>query len=205
MLKDSLLQPSIKEERFPLTIKLKPYDLKLSGIIDRVDTSKDYFRIIDYKSSKHPFSKALFENGKDLQVVTYALMAKEKLTQEPLGVYYFSLKTEKIKLSLNDQNDPKINYQKYLKDNRLNGGQFEVVNSEKLNSDVYLNSDKLDYLQSKEVLTDLYQQIEDLILKGEYAITPDQKACRYCDFKGICHHEETEEENGTDSTTSTGD
>ena len=205
MLKDSLLQPSIKEERFPLTIKLKPYDLKLSGIIDRVDTSKDYFRIIDYKSSKHPFSKALFENGKDLQVVTYALMAKEKLTQEPLGVYYFSLKTEKIKLSLNDQNDPEINYQKYLKDNRLNGGQFEVVNSEKLNSDVYLNSDKLDYLQSKEVLTDLYQQIEDLILKGEYAITPDQKACRYCDFKGICHHEETEEENGTDSTTSTGD
>jgi ATP-dependent helicase/DNAse subunit B len=205
MLKDSLLQPSIKEERFPLTIKLKPYDLKLSGIIDRVDTSKDYFRIIDYKSSKHPFSKALFENGKDLQVVTYALMAKEKLTQEPLGVYYFSLKTEKIKLSLNDQNDPEINYQKYLKDNRLNGGQFEVVNSEKLNSDVYLNSDKLDYLQSKEVLTDLYQQIEDLILKGEYAITPDQKACRYCDFKGICHHEETEEENGTDPTTSTGD
>lgn len=101
------------------------------------------------------------------------------------------MKTEKIKLSLNDQNDPEINYQKYLKDNRLNGGQFEVVNSEKLNSDVYLNSDKLDYLQSKEVLTNLYQQIEDLILKGEYAITPDQKACRYCDFKGICHHEET--------------
>lgn len=205
MLKDSLLQPTIKEEKFPLTINLKPYDLKLSGIIDRIDTSKDYFRIIDYKSSKHPFSKALFESGKDLQVVTYALMAKEKLSQEPLGVYYFSLKTEKVRLTLTDQNDPKISYEEYLKENRLNGGQFEEVNSEKLNSNIYFNSNKLDYLQSKEVLTDLYQKIEDLILKGEYAITPDQKACRYCDFKGICHHQETEDENGTDKTTSASD
>ncbi len=205
MLKDSLLQPTIKEEKFPLTIKLKPYDLKLSGIIDRIDTSKDYFRIIDYKSSRHPFSKQLFENGKDLQVVTYALMAKEKLSQEPLGVYYFSLKTEKITRYLSEQDDPEVNYEAYLKANRLNGGQFEEVNSERLNSNNYFSSNKLDFIQSKEVLTQLYQQIEDLILKGDYAITPDQKGCRYCDFKGICHHEGTEEEDGTDSTTSTSD
>jgi len=65
----------------PLEIPLGEDTLRLRGFIDRVDRRADgAVRIIDYKSSsKYPYSKKAFAEGKKLQLPLYALAAQERL------------------------------------------------------------------------------------------------------------------------------
>lgn len=65
--------------------------LKLNGIIDRLDTNEEGFIVIDYKSSDKRLNMTDIKNGRQLQLLTYALMGERILKQTCLGAYYISL------------------------------------------------------------------------------------------------------------------
>ena len=64
--------------------------LCMHGFIDRIDASEGYIRIIDYKSSPKSLSLSDVQAGLQLQLLAYALYAKETFQKEVLGVYYYS-------------------------------------------------------------------------------------------------------------------
>lgn len=64
----------------PLLIRKNQKELRLSGIIDRIELACDRFKIIDYKLSKSPTSREM-ERGSDLQMALY-LIAFESIDPE---------------------------------------------------------------------------------------------------------------------------
>ncbi len=72
--------------------QFKIQDLKVGGIIDRIDQEGEILHIIDYKTGGTPLTQK--EADKNLQLSIYALAASE-IKQKPFGV-----RPDKIKLSL---------------------------------------------------------------------------------------------------------
>lgn len=79
----------------------------LKGKIDRIDIirkeNKNYFRIIDYKSSKHEINFIDLFNGINMQMPIYSLALEHELNKEnntkniASGLYYFAVNDVKIK------------------------------------------------------------------------------------------------------------
>lgn len=81
----------------PLLFKKNKRELRLSGIIDRVELADEGFKVIDYKLSKSPTNREM-ECGSDLQMALY-LLAFEKMGPEngqPLEGRFTVLKDQGI-------------------------------------------------------------------------------------------------------------
>ena len=65
--------------------------IQLHGIIDRIDTLNNTFRIIDYKSSDQKLSESLIKNGQQLQLLSYAIAVAKEDGIDPAGTYYFCM------------------------------------------------------------------------------------------------------------------
>ena len=84
-------------------------NIAMSGIIDRLDTCKSvdgktYLRIIDYKTGKTEFDVVNIANGYDMQMVIYAIAAKEMLKNSGVnadvaGIYYTAVRDSYTKLN----------------------------------------------------------------------------------------------------------
>jgi len=79
-------------------------ELRLHGVIDRVDRGPDGVRIIDYKTSgPWAFKQKALEEGKKLQIALYALAARDVLgLGEPVEGFYWHVRhaeASKLKLS----------------------------------------------------------------------------------------------------------
>ncbi|MGJ7913024.1 PD-(D/E)XK nuclease family protein [Neobacillus sp. LXY-1] len=84
------------EDREPAVIKLPSGEVKIAGIVDRVDQSKDgFYHIIDYKTgSTYGYKKnGAFNGGRQLQHMIYALAIEQHLGIDEGSVtessYYF--------------------------------------------------------------------------------------------------------------------
>ena len=70
--------------------------VELGGIIDRIDYFEDgdekHMRIIDYKTGNKPFSHEDILNGVDIQLIIYAMAAREFGDGDITGMFYNSLK-----------------------------------------------------------------------------------------------------------------
>lgn len=78
-------------------------NVAVRGIIDRLDTctdgDKSYMRIIDYKTGKTEFNIVNIFNGYDMQMVIYALAAKQLMQDgghaaEVSGIYYTAVRSK---------------------------------------------------------------------------------------------------------------
>ncbi len=165
--------------------------VKLSGVIDRIDTFNEYFRIIDYKTgSVSEDDKELF-NGTKLQLYLYAKAVKDK---ELAGLYYL-----KVDESYKKDGEKKVMATGKTVDDKdlalsqdatLSGGDAKFI-------PVKIVDDNLKGGITKEALSNY---LEYALKVGERAVgnmtegfiapTPSEKQCKYCEYASLCQNKD---------------
>ena len=165
------------EKEFALDRELKPYILKdkkdtnyfIKGYIDRFDNLNTQINIIDYKSKKveskiDQETQNKIDELKDIQLSLYILYASQEY---PDSKYFASLVSFKADKSI----DKKTNKREYNFANLCKNNESEIYNS-KFEID----------------LKKLIFETRDNIENGKFGFNnSDEKMCRYCDIKNICH------------------
>lgn len=173
------------------------------GSVDRIDTYKNYFRILDYKTGAQAKVKDSLFCGKKLQLFLYAKCIKEKLKMDCAGVFYFNCQTKyqssgstnRILQGLIKKDDEIV----LATDKRLSkyGFKGDVVGlTLKKDADKEFsftdrggiaepNLDRrLEY--AEEVALGGYREIKD----GYIEPKPLEDVCEYCPYRAICMHRE---------------
>ena len=204
--------------------KYKPIEIQLEdgkkieivGKIDRIDTAQTddgkIFRIIDYKSSAKNIDLNEVYAGLQIQLLTYMDAVCKEEDFLPVGVLYFGLIEQMIKV------DKKINEQEIenklrenfkmkgliladvkiiqMQDNNLaNGGTSKLIpagitSKGEINkrSTSGVNQEEFKILQ--EYITKVIKEIAKEILRGRIDLKPYNKKgktpCEYCSYKSIC-------------------
>lgn len=186
--KEDPMRPSKFEHRFEK--KLDHHPITLRGVIDRVDTYGDFFRIVDYKSSSKSLEEKKVKAGVQLQLLTYVLLAKEEFNLQAEGAYYFSLKQENLKMNpiglkrgkLTEENYPVLSNEEFIKQQRLAGWSFEPSHPNK----TYVKGATYSLDAIETVLNELFHLLVTHLKNGKIPLDPNEGACTYCDFKSIC-------------------
>lgn len=159
--------------------------IQFRGIIDRIDMNNDSILIIDYKSSPQSLSMERVRNGTQLQLLTYALIARI-LYQKPIqGVFYYGLSRRTIRYDTYSYSKTKgvkavdtASEQDMHKAHALSGWFFQEpeghFNDEtyysglmrKKNDTFYIHGKPYDIEAVKKYLTALYAYLKDSILSG---------------------------------------
>lgn len=186
-------------EEWPLSLDKK---LALRGFVDRIDTRFDYSRIIDYKSSSHNLSLPKVKAGLQLQLLTYALVIDHTLSQDVLGVHYFSFLNEVVdvmhsKISRNQIIEHSLDEFEimFLKKHKLSGWFFKQ-DASMYHSDTFIknitSTNKVskngyyDLGAIKDFLYTIYDGMAQTLAQGNIERNPIRGACQYCDFRYIC-------------------
>ncbi|MPM46376.1 ATP-dependent helicase/deoxyribonuclease subunit B [bioreactor metagenome] len=185
-------KPLAAEQPFQTAVQLKNIRMNLRGVIDRIDTDAEYYRIIDYKSSDHKPSENDFNKGLQLQLLTYLWLMQEQIAKKPYGAYYFSFSDKYTKvtaakyrrtnhtLEVYDQTDW---YETFMKEHQFAGWSFIDTEDKKIFS--------LEDISAR--LLALYQQLADRLLAGDINPQPQNEACKYCTYLGICRYYQQDE------------
>lgn len=181
------------------------------------DGANHMFEVIDYKSSSKTLSPASVKAGQQLQLLTYLCAAAELYGLEedisPAGTYYFSLSADNItdakktaalsvnrngfKLSeRNLRTDDKQMKTLMIASRRLNGWTFTDRTDAIDGEGSYVNGLKNHYSYDsvRECLETLYEYFYENLTgentegKPDISVNPVEKACEYCDYKGICRY-----------------
>lgn len=216
---NSNLSPVYSEYKFTHAIQLKDnLQLQLTGFIDRIDINKDFFRIIDYKSSPKILKEEYVFAALQLQLITYLVIMEKKLGLRPLGAFYYSfanpnlnmeyakLKKRPLGFEVYSEDD---GFNKLLKEKKLsgwitseyievmdaNGSHIKGVRNSKTSgintSTIYQSKTLYEYIQS------IYTLLADSILAGNIECKSVTGACTYCPYAAICanaNHSYTKEE-----------
>ena len=180
---------------------------RLHGFIDRIDANDRAMRIIDYKSSKKTMSPKSFAAGLQLQLVTYALYAKDHWQKTMLGAFYCSLKPENIAAPAGKMKRRPVMYVPYdksdweamrRKEQRLQGwfmhpdialidDEGSFIQGSRINKDGQVTARKLYPIeQLREWTMELYHTIVERILSGDVRCEPTEDACQFCHYQDIC-------------------
>lgn len=194
----SLMKPVAFEQPVQMTLSTTPVPIELKGIIDRIDASQEYFRIIDYKSSSKELSDVKFNAGLQLQLLTYLYIAEQLYDKRPFGVYYVSLQTKNTNDAIYGPKDKetkeyppmnaKMQYNDYLKSNCASGWQMEDSFDDELKQPIYFKAKEKDWDALKQQLLDIYHQLAASIYEGQIQTNPTENTCQYCPFLSICRY-----------------
>lgn len=204
----SHLAPFACEEEFWWDLPLsQEVSLCLHGFIDRIDASGGYLRIIDYKSSAKQLSEADVFAGLQLQLLTYALYARETWQKEVLGAFYYSLKNENLHAGAGKMSRRPVAYvsygpqermEQFMASKRLRGWtmhqDIDIIDDDgthilgvRASKDGKIKARKSYQLdQVKEYMQAMYEIIGKRIYHGEFACSPTEDACMFCPYKEIC-------------------
>lgn len=188
----------------------KENEIELVGKIDRVDETKDHYRIIDYKTGKIDSSAEDIYYGKKLQLALYLSAIKNK-SKDPAGVLYFPIHNEfasgkekaddSYKMKGFILNNPEVIKEMdngYSYENpksnfvfpELKAGKEAVKNNliEFKSSNGLMTKSQLDSMASYAKA--IASKAVDEILAGYCAPSPYKHSgsltCEYCEFKNIC-------------------
>lgn len=198
---DTNFKPIALEQKFYYDIN---DNMKIYGIIDRIDAYNDYIRIIDYKSSHQSLSGTKLKQGLQLQLITY-LMAMTQHGKKAAGAFYISLKTEnsttpaatvkKTKPHYIKNNEQEV-YNNYINNNRLEGWHFDIednfyfskdyVKSLTEKNDIVSVSSPYNFETVATIVEHVYQNIYDNISAGMIDCTPVDNPCGFCEYQHIC-------------------
>lgn len=171
-------------------IELLDGQVKIKGKIDRVDTYGDYFRIIDYKTGTVDASEKNLYAGVKMQLYLYSAVLKDK---KLAGLYY---------LPINDKYKGEDEKEALLVGKTLNEEQVLIAQDKTLKDNAkskWLECEKTEKGVKKAVEERILSAMVDYALKmSEQAvkqmkdgvIVPSayEKACEYCEFKGLCQN-----------------
>ena len=197
-IQDGIMQPSHFEYEVSALIDVQPYPIALRGIIDRIDTSNDYLRIVDYKSSSKELKDGHFEEGLQLQLLTYLMVASDLLNKRPYGAYYQSVKIENTDVPLYSAKDKvtktrvpmneTLLQDAYVKNNAAKGWRVEDVNGDEFVQAKYFDYKDKNFDELKSILLAKYQEIVQNITSGKIAPNPTENSCGYCPYAAICRY-----------------
>lgn len=208
-------KPKYEEFMFGEKGKVKGLDLgngiKLEGKVDRVDTFKDTFRVIDYKTGKIDLQAKNVYYGNKIQLFMYLNALKTKKFK-PVGAFYLPIKNVFIEEDLGT----------FLSTYKLQG-YFEDDTNLAKNMDIQLNANNLssnclvatlkpdktiketdnlvlkkqNHILSEEEFNGVLDYCVELskiavkeILSGYIEKSPtksaDKPACEHCEYKNCC-------------------
>ncbi len=189
-----------KECDYP-AIELDGGRVKLTGKIDRVDVSGEYFRILDYKTASASADLDLLFTGKKLQLYLYAKAVSQASSSAKLaGVYYMPVSDGYIKdgesspalskgLTLSDEHSIELQDKDALKGQ----GLFlqTKVKGEEISVEGQASQEGLNALMEYSVL--ISQKAVEAMKQGVIVPTPcDERVCEYCEYKSLCPLSEKE-------------
>ena len=190
-----------------LPLKTKKSGYKLFGKADRVDKFVDkngetYIRIIDYKTGSvdKKVKEESFYTGNNLQLYLYMNAFTQK-GEKPAGAYYYEINDDftaegerpvsmRGKTILSEEifgaTDKNINAEK--KSDVIAVKYSALKKGEKITGDVADDSTFNAYMAYALKMAE--NGVDD-ITDGIIISSPYQKACDYCDYKGLCRHDDT--------------
>ncbi len=198
-------------------------DIDFHGIIDRIDIREEdgkiFIRIVDYKTGEKKFDLVDALNGVDLQLIIYAMAAREKFSNADIGgLFYNSIK--KRVLSLKDTQKLSEELKKAYKlsgtiveaeeDNIIEVktgidmdsdldylGESSFLNL-KLNKDrsyskasEVITSQKMDAVLTsiKEITTKAAKDIKDGDVRVYPYKTSKKDSCKFCPYASVCMYD----------------
>jgi len=209
----SSFYPSELEVDFGLSPNSEPYSifegkekvLELTGRIDRldIDQNKEFFRIIDYKttSSKVDLNKIYY--GLELQLLTYLKVAEEKYAPlKPAGAFYFPIQYP-LKNGIPAADAIEKAKEERLKLEGITLAQPEVIQllNKEGKSELFANPFQQEKLNLLEKHADkIYKNLAQRLQEGDISIKPyrlstKEVGCRYCSYRSVCVFDPLLEEN----------
>ena len=193
--KNTIYRPFDQEKKFRFDIV---DGIRLNGIIDRIDTSGDFFRIIDYKSSVHKLSETSVKAGVQLQLLSYVFAAEQIFGKTPSGACYFSMQSKaasekaasfKTKGIVPEEDLTDETYLKDLSDaeRRFSGWSFANDESDE-NFRQYFSMPSYDLEKVRQCFKELYEYFRTHLLAGEIQVDPLDNACMFCLNAAVCRN-----------------
>ncbi|MDD3392092.1 MAG: PD-(D/E)XK nuclease family protein [Bacilli bacterium] len=172
-----------------LTYNINNVTVNMTGIIDRIDESDNYLRIIDYKTGNKKIDYNNFLNGLDMQLFIYMNVLAHNNDKKVAGIFYMPVfisfaeeqTSYKLKgLFLNSEDNIKD-----LGDLQIDN-YIEAYSRDKLNHCVLY--DEIQYQNMLEITNQKINEIAGDIISGKIDIAPlqESKVCDYCSYKAIC-------------------
>lgn len=202
------LTPTKTEVRFDYELTFAKECLQLHGYVDRINENRDFFAIIDYKSSSKKLKEEEVFSGLKLQLITYLVAMSHQIQKRPIGAYYYSLgnkqqgaeyatylkrSNEIVVLGADDYKDMFIKSKKLegwsvsedvkVMDQDLtftNGIGYKKDGSYTAKTNIY----HVDVLET--VLFKLYEKLLQDIKLGNMDVIPT--TCDFCCYGSICHY-----------------
>ncbi len=179
------------EDETKVNLPINDGNVVLVGKIDRVDTYKNYIRVVDYKTNAKTFDLPDILVGLNLQMLIYlyAVVKKGNLTQDAkaAGILYMPAKSKIVKESLamngliSDEEEIRLAMEKE------NEGKY--VPKYKDNSTSYVDEEMFELIFDK--IESLMTQMGDGVKTGKFNPEPTDginvNACKYCDYSSVCH------------------
>lgn len=195
----------------PFEISLDDKKVKITGVVDRLDSYEDennyYYRIIDYKTGEKSFRLDEVINGINLQMLIYLLAIKEnsnKITNKniiPSGLLYFPalLKYDNGNRFSSDEEKEKLVKKRLRMNGILNKNMIEGIDEETI-KDFYsifsYNKVSDEYIFDEEKINLIFNNLRSTItsiandiFNGNIKVDPiggDVDSCKYCNFSSIC-------------------
>lgn len=165
-------------------------NLRLGGVVDRVDKWNGYIRIVDYKtgSKEFKFPDILFGQNMQMLLYLYAVSGSEEWGGDPAGIFYMPAKrnkNDKSKRRMNGLMEADMDLVNAM--DKENSGEFIPILSAR-NTSNFIS--KGDFEKIFAFITRKLKSSGNLMLSGDINADPvdgvDGDACKYCDFAAIC-------------------
>lgn len=179
-----------KDDETKVILPLEEGNVILTGKIDRVDTYKNFIRVVDYKTNSKQFDLPDVLVGLNLQMLVYlyAVVKKGNLSEnsKAAGILYMPAKSNIVKkpLAMNGL----ISSEEEVRDamEKENGGKF--VPKYKENSSSYVDEEMFELIFSKieSLMTDMAKGVKSGVFDADPMDGVNSDACKYCDFSNIC-------------------
>lgn len=168
--KSDIIHPSLKINNF-YSIKTDCGDVKIRGIIDRIDIGENHFTVIDYKTGSVPPTKQIMA-GLASQLPVYTQIVGQILTESGIekaeaGAYYYQMNVY--------NSDIKLSY--------FNNDYKESLGTKSKRG---LNDEQYDYIKDmvRFRLGVSYKNIRDGVFHP--SLFEDLGVCEFCDLQKIC-------------------
>ena len=178
--------------------------IRVTGKIDRIDSYKDYVRIVDYKTGSIDNLQNDLFYGKKIQLYLYGYIATNKLNKKLAGLYYFPIKLDNGQdgYSAYQLKGVTISEEDIIlaSDNKLPNQPSDIIQV-KYNAKDGSISKSSKVVDGKELDAQISYAISMFktaikeIIQGNITPSPLQKdgslACKYCPYKSICRFDLT--------------
>ncbi len=161
-----------------------------TGKVDRVDGTKEYVRIIDYKTGKIDDSAGAYYTGQKIQMQLY--MSEIKGERIPAGVFYFP-----ASVSYTEEDEGRFRMKGFIngEENALRAGDIHITEGTKSEyfGAALKNTKQRTHVMEEEVFCNFLdygvlvarQGVSEL-KEGFIAPTPYKDGCKFCKYGGMC-------------------